>query len=302
MTPKITVTLPVYNGMPFLKAAVDSVLEQSYRDFRFLVVDDGSTDGSKDYLKSIKDTRLRVICRENRGLGTTLNQLFSESDTEYVARMDSDDLCAPDRIECVISFLNNNRDVVMVGSDQAFLVGNNVLNAAPRPTEHDAISRKLLDKRPGVLHPTVVVRRDAWERVGGYRLSKAGEDLDFLLRICDIGRVANISKVLYYYRLHEQSLSYVKRDEINLGYGYGVACALARRRAEIEPDLDGYLQAWNQRSFRSRAAGRLSDLSQFLYRRALVHRLSGRPIRFAVAMVGAAALQPVTTTKHIFGM
>src|ERR1700683_3631926 len=99
---KLTITLPVYNGMPFVKDAVESVLRQTYTDFRFLIIDDGSSDDSAEYLKSLKDPRLRVIVRENRGLGATLNQLFSESETEYVARMDSDDVCDPDRIKMVM--------------------------------------------------------------------------------------------------------------------------------------------------------------------------------------------------------
>ena len=95
---KITITLPVFNGMPFVRDAVESVLGQTYRDFRFLIIDDGSSDGSTEYLKSIDDPHVRLIARENRGLGATLNQLFSESETHYVVRMDSDDVCAPDRL------------------------------------------------------------------------------------------------------------------------------------------------------------------------------------------------------------
>ncbi len=75
----LTVTLPVYNAMPYLPEAVESVLSQSYSDFEFLIVDDGSTDGSVDYLQSLRDRRIKLTVRENRGLGTTLNELFSNS-------------------------------------------------------------------------------------------------------------------------------------------------------------------------------------------------------------------------------
>ena len=296
---KLTVTLPVYNGMPFVKDAVESVLRQTYTDFRFLIIDDGSSDGTADYLKSLSDPRLRVILRENQGLGNTLNQLFSESETEYVARMDSDDVCAPDRIKTVMAFLESNTDIVMVGCDQAFLVGSKTMNAAPRPTDHESIRRQLLIKRPGILHPTIVVRREAWERAGGYRLSGAGEDLDFCLRMCDVGRVANIPAVLYYYRLHATSLSNSRRQEINFGYDYGVACALARERGENEPELKAYRQRWESRPIAARTAARLGDLGQRFYRLSLVRRLEGRRFVSAAFMLGAAAVQPQTAADHV---
>jgi glycosyltransferase involved in cell wall biosynthesis len=296
---KVTITLPVYNGMPFVKDAVESVLGQTYRDFRFLIIDDGSRDGSREYLTSLRDPRLRVIVRENRGLGSTLNELFTESETEYVARMDSDDVCKPSRLETMMEFLEENSDVVMVGCDQEFLVGSKTLKAAPRPTDHKTIRRQLMIKRPGVLHPTIVVRRDAWARAGGYRLSRAGEDLDFCLRLCDIGRVANVPEVLYYYRLHATSLSNLHRHEINFGYDYGVACAQARERGENEPDLNTYREHWEARSVSARIARRFGDLGQRYYRLSLFHRLEGRRLLAAGLMLGAATVQPHTAADHL---
>jgi len=289
---KLTITLPVYNGLPYVKAAVESVFSQTYEDFRFLIIDDGSTDGSAEYLRSLKDSRLRVIVRENRGLGNTLNQLFAESETEYVVRMDADDVCAPDRLKTIAAFIQKNSDVAMAGSDQAFLAGSKTLNAAPRPTDPEAIRRQLMGKRPGVLHPTIVVRRDAWARVGGYHLSRAGEDLDFCLRLCDAGRVTNIPEVLYYYRLHATSLSHLRRREINFGYDYGVACALARQLGENEPDVATFREHWETRPIGARIAGRFGDMGQRLYRIGLFHRLEGRPLLATAFLLGAASAQP----------
>ncbi len=297
---KLTITLPVCNGLPYLKEAVESVLSQTYADFRFLIIDDGSNDGSADYLRSLRDPRIRVIIRENRGLGNTLNQLFAESETEYVARMDADDVSAPHRIETVMAFLEHNRDLVMVGSDQAFLVGSRTLKAAPRATDQAAIRAQLMIKRPGILHPTIVVRRDAWARIGGYRLARAGEDLDFCLRLCDTGRVTNIPEVLYYYRLHATSLSNLRRRDINFGYDYAVACAIARERGEIEPDVEVYRQGWEQRSLSARFATRFVDLGQRFYRLGLFHRLEGRRLLSAAYMLGAASAQPHTAADHLF--
>lgn len=296
---KLTITLPVYNGMPYVKDAVESILAQTHDDFHFLIIDDGSRDGSTEYLKSINDSRVHLIVRENRGLGATLNQLFAESETEYVVRMDSDDVCAPDRLQKMMEFIDSNNDFVMAGSDQAFLVDGKTLKAAPRPTDHENIRRLLLKKRPGVLHPTVVVRRDAWARVGGYRLSGAGEDLDFCLRMCDVGRVTNIPEVLYYYRLHAKSISSSRRREINYGYGYGVACALARERGQAEPDPETYKRDWNSRPIPSKVADSFTNLGQHFYRLSLVRRIEGRKLRSVALMVAAASVQPRTAADRL---
>ena len=296
---KLTITLPVYNGMPYVEDAVESILAQTHDDFHFLIIDDGSRDGSTEYLKSINDSRVHLIVRENRGLGATLNQLFAESETEYVVRMDSDDVCAPDRLQKMVAFIDSNNDFVMAGSDQAFLVDGKTLKAAPRPTDHENIRRLLLKKRPGILHPTVVVRRDAWARVGGYRLSGAGEDLDFCLRMCDVGKVTNIPEVLYYYRLHAKSISSSRRREINYGYDFGVACALARERGQTEPDPETYKLHWNARSIPSKVADSFTNLGQHFYRLSLVRRIEGRKLTSAALMVAAASVQPRTAVDRL---
>jgi glycosyltransferase involved in cell wall biosynthesis len=296
---KLTITLPVYNGMPYLKDAIESILAQTFDDFHFLIIDDGSRDGSTEYLRSVKDPRMHLIVRENRGLGATLNQLFDESQTEYVVRMDSDDVCAPDRLKKIAAFIENNNDFVMAGSDQAFLVDGKTLKAAPRPTDQENIRRLLLKKRPGILHPTVVVRRDAWARVGGYRLAGAGEDLDFCLRMCDVGRVTTIPEVLYYYRLHSKSISSSRRRDINYGYDYGVACALARERGEAEPDPETYKKQWNSRSVPLKIADSFTNLGQHFYRLSLVRRLEGRRFTSAALMVAAASVQPRTAADRL---
>src|SRR5579863_1303919 len=296
---KLTITLPVYNGMPYVEDAVESILAQTHDDFHFLIIDDGSRDGSTEYLKSINDSRVHLIVRENRGLGATLNQLFAESETEYVVRMDSDDVCAPDRLQKMVAFIDSNNDFVMAGSDQAFLVDGKTLKAAPRPTDHENIRRLLLKKRPGILHPTVVVRRDAWARVGGYRLSGAGEDLDFCLRMCDVGKVTNIPEVLYYYRLHAKSISSSRRREINYGYDFGVACALARERGQTEPDPETYKLHWNARSIPSKVADSFTNLGQHFYRLSLVLRIEGRKLTSAALMVAAASVQPRTAADRL---
>ena len=288
----LTITLPVYNAMPFLPAAVESVLNQSYRDFDFLIIDDGSTDGSADYLRSLGDPRINLTVRENRGLGMTLNELFRNSRTDYVARMDADDICEPDRLEKQMAFLRDHGDVVMLGTGIDFVVGNRIVNGFRPMTEHSAIRQRLLQKRPGVGHPTIVVKREAWAAVGGYRFAGAGEDLDFCLRLCDFGPVTNVPEPLYHYRLRSESLTFKKGAETNRGYAFAVACAKARERGMSEPDLKHFRETWLQRSMYARAAQTVAAAGESLYRLSIIRRAQGRWLASGAYLVTAAMCLP----------
>jgi glycosyltransferase involved in cell wall biosynthesis len=295
---KLTVTLPVYNGMPYLPAAVNSILCQTFTDFDFLILDDGSTDGSTEYLRSVRDPRVKLLVRENRGLGTTLNELFANSRTDYVARMDADDVCEPDRLEKQMAFLHGRPDVVILGTGIDFIVGNQIVNGLPPVTGHAAIRQRLLQRRPGVNHPTLVVKRNAWEAVEGYRFAGAGEDLDFCLRLCDIGRAANIPNVLYHYRLRKQSLTFKTSAETNRGYAFAIACAKARELGLPEPDAESFSAAWDRRPVFARGAEMIATAGEYLYRLSIIHRAEGQPLVSAAYLAGAAVCLPRTALSR----
>ena len=236
-----------------------------------MITDDGSSDESTDYLRSLRDPRIRLSVRENRGLGTTLNELFHNSHTEYVARMDADDVSEPHRLEKQMEFLEDHRDVVMLGTGIDFLAGNRIVRGFRPLTDHSGIRQRLLQKRPGVHHPTIVVRRSAWVGVQGYRIVRAGEDLDFCLRLCDFGRVANIPEALYHYRLRKESLSLKNAAEIRRGYAFAVACAEARESGACEPEVESFNAAWVGRSICTRTAERMAIAGgNYLYRLSII--------------------------------
>ena len=106
MAPLLTVGIPVYNGMPFLPEAVESILSQTFDDYELLIINDGSTDGSWEYLKSLRNRRLRLISQENRGLTTTLNRMLGEARAPWLVRLDADDVACPNRLELVAENIN----------------------------------------------------------------------------------------------------------------------------------------------------------------------------------------------------
>ena len=116
--PPLSVAMSVYNGERFLAEAVESILSQSFGDFEFLILDDGSHDGTRDILAEYggRDPRIRVILRENRGLVASLNQLIGEARAPLVARMDADDISHRDRFSRQLAFLAGNPDYGVIGS------------------------------------------------------------------------------------------------------------------------------------------------------------------------------------------
>jgi glycosyltransferase involved in cell wall biosynthesis len=293
----ITITLPVYNAMPLLKNTVESVLNQSFKEFAFVIIDDGSTDDSLEYLSSLTDKRIHLITRKNKGLGYTLNELFSLSKTKYVARLDADDICHKDRIKEQIDFMENNPDVVMAGTGIHFICDNVAVKASPTIIKHDTIVEKLLIKRFSICHPSVIILNKAFKQVGGYQIDGAGEDLDFFLRMSEVGRLANIDRDLLGYRLSFSSLSMSKRNELHLGYDYALKCYFARSEGVDEPGFIDFSKS--HRSIKNNMANRVDELSEQVYRAAIFAKARRQKIRFLVALFLAAILRPRTACFRV---
>ncbi len=116
MVPRLTVILPVYNGMPYLPKAVESILGQSFNDFTFIIVNDGSTDDSRHYLDTLRDPRIVLLNQENAGQGAARNAALQRCQSEYVAVMDQDDVSITDRLASQLSYLDAHPEVVILGT------------------------------------------------------------------------------------------------------------------------------------------------------------------------------------------
>ena len=212
--PTVSVLLPVHNGERYLRAAVDSVLDQTFADFELLAIDDGSTDATAEVLRQYAagDARVRVVSRPNRGLVHTLNEGIDLARGRYIARMDADDLCRPDRLEVQVAYLDAHPDCVLVGS-RVLVVDPDGLPIRTMATEqtHEAIDHAHLNCGWPVVHPAVTMRTDAVRRVGCYRDQyNTLEDTDLFLRLAEVGRLANVPEVLLDYRQHFGSVTHTR--------------------------------------------------------------------------------------------
>ena len=169
-TPQITVLMSVYNCERYLSEAIESILNQSFSDFEFLIINDGSTDNSRNIILSYADPRIRFFENEkNIGLTHSLNKGLRLATGQYIARMDADDVSMPKRLEKELTFLNQHHSVGLVGTYFNMINENGkVLNTVkPLSNERELKEKLLLENQFG--HGSVMFRRVCVEKVGFYR-------------------------------------------------------------------------------------------------------------------------------------
>ena len=227
--PLVSVILPVNNGENFLREAMDSILEQTFSDFELIVIDDGSIDSTPDILGeyAARDTRV-LVKRQSRNLGIVeaLNSGCRIASGRFIARMDADDICLPERLAQQITFLCSHPDVGVVGTNiQLIDSSGNRQKVVLFPEAHAQICWSLCFYNP-IVHPSTMMRRDVLFQVGGYRMGYPnGEDYDLWRRIAKHARLANLSSVLLMLRKHASNLT-IKYGEDNLLSGVQVAWEL----------------------------------------------------------------------------
>jgi glycosyltransferase involved in cell wall biosynthesis len=206
----VTVLMSVYNDAEYLSDAIDSVLGQSFEDFEFIVVDDGSTDGSGDVVAGYRDPRLVVVRQAHRGLVGALNRGLSMARGRYVARQDADDVSLRDRLLKQAAFLDAHGDIALVGSAVGLIdEGGRLLREQAYPEEHSELCGLLEQVINPLPHSTVMFRRDAVIALGGYdeRFPKA-QDYALYLRLTEEFRVASIPEMLVLLRTRPDSVTF----------------------------------------------------------------------------------------------
>ncbi|WP_263357934.1 glycosyltransferase [Acidicapsa ligni] len=237
-SPSISVVMSVFNAERFLREAIESILEQSFRDFEFIIIDDGSTDGSSSIIESYRssDPRLYVHRQENRGLIESLNLGCGLARGKYIARMDADDIAIRERFHLQIDFMEAHPEVGVVGGVVEIIDAKGKLarDQSTVPLDNSDIQRELLEHSV-LWHPTVLMRKSTFVSVGGYRKITDAEDFDLWLRIAEQSHLANLPEVLLKYRIHPTQISATKCGKQVLGAIAALNSAMLRRRGSPEP-------------------------------------------------------------------
>jgi glycosyltransferase involved in cell wall biosynthesis len=210
--PKVSVIMSVYNDEKHIRPALESILNQTFADFEFIIVNDGSTDGTEEIIRSCRDPRIRLVNQENRGLTRSLNRALSLARADYFARMDGDDISERQRFARQVAFLDDNGHVGIVGSF-AYRLDEKGRRCSlfSYPVENDDIKEALRSTCP-MCHSSVMYRRACIERVGPYR-EKVGptEDLDLYFRVSEHFDMANIPEPLHAYRVDPEGITIRRR-------------------------------------------------------------------------------------------
>lgn len=226
--PEISVVMPVYNAETFLQEAIDSILSQTFTDFEFVIVDDGSTDGSTKIIKDAATRDPRIVYHrmlQNSGIVAALNEGIRVSSGRLVARMDADDISLPKRLESQHARLNST-DSDVVGANYIKFQGS-MSKITHLPTEPEDVARNMLHTCC-LGHPVVTFTREAFDSAGGYdpRYTKGGaEDYDLWLRMSRTHKLANLDQPLLRYRRHKNSLTAAATHTDK--YALNSACAVS---------------------------------------------------------------------------
>jgi glycosyltransferase involved in cell wall biosynthesis len=219
-TPKISVIMPAYNAQKYIAEAIESILNQTFRDFEFIIIDDASTDKTWEIIQKYAQKDRRTIAlknAENLQNYKTRNNGIAIARGKYIATMDADDWSYPDRLQKQVEFMEKNPEVVLCGSFVEICDKNlDVLNKRNYPETDEKIRKKLFRYSP-FCHPSTMWRTVTVKKVGGYNdVYPIAQDYKMEFKVGRFGKFANLPEVLHKLRVHSGSLSmrYSKKQEL----------------------------------------------------------------------------------------
>jgi glycosyltransferase involved in cell wall biosynthesis len=299
--PDVSVLITVYNGMPYLIEAVESIRAQTYQLWKMVIVNDGSTDDTGPYLDTLRsDERFIIIHQENGGTAVASNNGLKYCDTEFLARMDSDDVCDPTRLEKQVKFLREHPNVGLVGTQIVPLGSHKAGSPIQMATDHATIYSQLRRGQHAMCHPTSLMRTEILKGIGGYWKQNGMFDAwDMFLRMGEAAELANLSEPLLHYRIHTGSIN--GRHMRKLRASIDFACELASRREQGLPDIP-YADFFAKRERRGLIGNVRHEMGVYAllqYRLALIDMLGGHPLRGYGRLIWSAVCSPARTLNRL---
>jgi|GEM_PF-2779076 len=273
-----SVLMAVQNGIPFLPESVESILNQTFESFEFIIIDDGSTDSTNAYLKSLRDPRIKLIEQAKAGQHVAAHQGIVAASSCSIARMDSDDIATPERLKKQVRYLDKNAAIGLVGSQITGRGQSSSGHLSHFPTEHVAIVDGQIHNRHSMCNPSTMFRQQLYFDVGGHWQHNIAEDWDLFLRLSEVSRLANLDEPLFSCRFHTESINGKRIVEAQLYNEY--AAELARLRHIKLPPVS--IEAFISLHQPPRFSGNIffySDCDSLgQYRKAVAELNSGKPI------------------------
>ncbi len=208
MLPKVTVLMPVYNGAQHLSEAMDSILNQTYKNYEFLIINDGSNDQSQDIIRAYTDPRIHLVNHElNQGIVSTLNEGLELATGDYIVRMDCDDISLPERLAKQVAYMESHKEVAVCGT-WAKVIGNGKSQIWKLPNHVKVIKCGLLFNS-NIIHSSAILRSKVFKNANlNYdSFFLHAEDYELWIRTSRKYNLSNLPQILIHYRLHSQQIS-----------------------------------------------------------------------------------------------
>ena len=290
--PRVSVLMSCYNTRAYLPEAIESVLNQTFSDFEFIIVNDGSTDDSAAYLDQITDPRVIVVHQENQGLGMPINKHLKSCRGEFICRVDSDDYCYPTRLEKQLAKMESSSELMAIGSYMKFFNENGESKTSIFPAEHDDILSGMLKGLHTMAHPTMMIRKSLLDKIDGYVWSGVGEDWGFQLDAAKHGKLGMVPEPLYKMRLHSTSTAWKGASNVFLGFDFAIERYRQWENGEEEMTSDQFKEIWTKAGFLRRTSVNLRAISSTYHRQSMVDNLNGKRVSATLKLMVAAMLYP----------
>lgn len=208
--PEISVILPVYNAEKYIRNSIESILHQSFKDFELIIINDGSIDNSDAIISSFNDVRICYYANDtNLGLIKTLNKSINLSKGRYIARMDADDICMPDRLKKQFVYMESHKHIVLCGTWARIIDESGTFKGRIRRIDsHNLIRVNMLFTTP-FIHPSIMIRKEILEYNRYNENALHCEDLELWMRLAQNIKYhfANLPEYLIHYRIHLSNIS-----------------------------------------------------------------------------------------------
>ena len=272
----VSVLMQAYNAERYIAEAIESVLNQTYKNFELIVINDGSTDNTLDIIEEFarQDERIKVVSHPNMGMGASLNKGIAIAKNEWIIRMDADDVMLPHRIERQVAFVSENPDIAVAGclvyyiDELGKIIGK---SASDLKTRRDF--KRYLDSNEliGVSHPGVIMRKSVVQEVGGYRPQYwPADDIDLWNRVAERGYLILVQQeYLLKYRIHGSSVSVYDSMRARQMVRWIKENMIRRRSGQAELSLEEFRQLYEQRPLLHRMNQERKDLAKVFYKRAV---------------------------------
>ncbi|TAH21991.1 MAG: glycosyltransferase [Cytophagales bacterium] len=292
--------MSAYNAEKYIAIAIESVLAQTFQDFEFIIVDDGSKDNTLAIAKhyQAQDTRIVIDSHENMGLGNSLNRGMGMAKGEWIARMDADDIMLPHRLEEQVKYLRQHPEVGVL-SCWAYYIGHQgkIIGKLKSPTDlnNPQDSQRYLEQNKVIyiLHPGTIMKKEVVLRIGGYKPIAPSQDIDLWNRLVEHGVVIICTnQILMQYRIHEDSITTSQHiNSLNYIEWIGT-CMKLRRQAKAEISFDTFQQQIAAKPFWVQMNRTRKLYSNYLYRNAAFQYGNDNYLLFVASLIGSFFLDP----------